>query len=105
MLHLIYIICFTILALLAIYNLIRNLMTLGMESQRFSVANPQQPSRSSGTRRPFVPHPELFDESGKMVDEPFLVLKSMTVEDARERLDALYESSPGGTSDDSQESV
>jgi hypothetical protein len=31
-----------------------------------------------------------------MINEPLLVMRSMTVEDAREQLDALYRSSPGG---------
>jgi len=32
-----------------------------------------------------------------MIDEPYLVMRSMTVEDAREQLDALYKSSPGAS--------
>jgi hypothetical protein len=34
-----------------------------------------------------------------VVDEPFLVMRSITVEDARERLDALYNSSPSVSDD------
>jgi Protein of unknown function (DUF2973) len=103
MLHLIYILAFTVLAFLAVGNLIRNMMMLGMESQR-------QPRRGQFTpntapirqsRVQPVPHPELLDEFGNVVNEPYLVMRSMTVEDARERLDALYKSSPGH-SDDSQ---
>ncbi|MBI4783210.1 MAG: DUF2973 domain-containing protein [Oscillatoriophycideae cyanobacterium NC_groundwater_1537_Pr4_S-0.65um_50_18] len=101
MLHLIYILAFTILAFLAVGNLIRNLVTLGMESQRpqgtkgsFTPSSGGQPVvRQSRVRS--VPHPELLDDHGNVVDEPFLVMRSMTVEDARERLDALYNASPG----------
>jgi hypothetical protein len=50
-LHLLYILAFTILAFLAVGNLIRNLMTLGIESQRASRGwspNPTQPQSRSG---------------------------------------------------------
>lgn len=99
MLHLIYILAFTILAFLAVGNLIRNLMTLGMESQRYSGNQGNYSSGDSATLRRYrgrsVPHPELLDEQGNVVNEPFLVMRSMTVDDAREQLDALYKSSPG----------
>lgn len=102
MLHLLYILAFTILAFLAVGNLIRNLMVLGSESQRyygnrgqFAPGGPNsQNTTANGRVRP-VPHPELLDEQGNIVNEPFLVMRSITVEDARERLDALYNSSPG----------
>jgi hypothetical protein len=100
MLHLIYILAFTVLAFLAVGNLIRNLMTLGIESQRsyapqgrFSPNSAGQPQPGYGRVRS-VPHPELLDEAGNIVNEPFLVMRSFTVEDAREQLDALYNSSP-----------
>jgi Protein of unknown function (DUF2973) len=86
-LHLLYIIAFTVLAVLAIVNMVRNLMMLGMESQR-SYAPRQNLAQT-------IPHPEFLDESGKVINEPLLVMRSMTVEDAREQLDALYEASPG----------
>lgn len=95
LLHLLYIIAFTTLAVIAVANLIRNLVTLGIDSQRF-----YPPSRGNGSaalnnsRQP-VPHPEFLDDAGNVINEPLLVMRSMTVEDARERLDALYESSPG----------
>jgi hypothetical protein len=92
MLHLIYILAFTTLAFLAVSNLIRNLMTLGMESQSY---RGNQSGGSYSSRLRSIPHPELLDEQGNVVNEPFLVMRSMTVEDARERLDALYNSSPG----------
>ncbi|MBW4659685.1 MAG: DUF2973 domain-containing protein [Drouetiella hepatica Uher 2000/2452] len=109
MLHLIYILAFTILAFLAVGNLIRNLVTLGLESQRPPTtkgsftpnSEPQPMVRQSRVRA--VPHPELLDDHGNVVDEPFLVMRSMTVEDARERLDALYNSSPGQSDESSGE--
>ncbi len=94
MLHLLYIIAFTTLAVIAVANLIRNLVTLGIDSQRL-----HSPARESGNSafngsRQSVPHPEFLDEAGNVINEPLLVMRSMTVEDARERLDALYDSSP-----------
>lgn len=90
-LHLLYIIAFTVLAILAIANLIRNLITLSIDSQRpYGTGNSRStPSPSS------VPHPEFLDDSGRVINEPLLVMRSMTVEDAREHLDSLYEASPG----------
>jgi hypothetical protein len=105
MLHLLYILAFTILAFLAVGNLIRNLMMLGMESQRsygnrgrFAPEGTDQGSTSNRRIRS-VPHPELLDEQGNIVNEPFLVMRSITVEDARERLDALYNASPSPSDD------
>lgn len=101
MLHLIYILAFTVLAFLAVVNLIRNMMTLGIESQRPYGAKGRFTPNSSSTNMPqttrvqSVSHPELLDDYGNIVNEPFLVMRSMTVEDARERLDALYKASPG----------
>jgi hypothetical protein len=99
MLHLIYILAFTVLAFVAVGNLIRNMMVLGMESTRpISQKGRFEPNYGGSRQRgqyTAVPHPELLDESGNIVNEPYLVMRSMTVEDARERLDALYDSSPG----------
>lgn len=92
-LHLLYIIAFTVLAVLAIANLIRNLISLGIESQRPYSNRNSLSSPFSSQQTP--PHPEFLDASGKLINEPLLVMRSMTVEDAREQLDALYESSPG----------
>jgi hypothetical protein len=98
MLHLLYILAFTILAFLTVGNLIRNLMTLGIESQRSYRPNRfSGAAGSSAAARFSTPHPELLDESGNVVNEPFLVMRSISVEDAREQLDALYKSSPGST--------
>lgn len=89
-LHLLYVVAFTILAFLAVGNLIRSMITLGADSQRYYVnrnANSILQSRQ-------VVHPELLDNAGNVINEPLLVMKSITVEDAREKLDALYEASP-----------
>jgi hypothetical protein len=111
MLHLIYILAFTILAFLAVGNLIRNLMMLGAESQRSyssprrPVVDPSNPHYYARGGMRSVPHPELLDETGNLVNEPFLVMRSMTVEDAREQLDAIYKSSPGSSSDEAHDEV
>lgn len=95
-LHFLYILAFTLLAFLAIGNLIRNLLTLGVESQRHYAPRSYDPSHPRSSSPVRVPHPELLDDDGKIINEPLLVMRSMTVEDAREQLDALYRSSPGG---------
>jgi hypothetical protein len=89
MLQTIYLIAFTILAFLAIGNLIRNLIGFSMDvpqSRRMSNPNFQGYSYRTGV----VPHPELLDDMGNVTTEPLLVMKSISVEDARARLDALY---------------
>ncbi|MDG2991220.1 DUF2973 domain-containing protein [Candidatus Synechococcus calcipolaris G9] len=87
MLQFLYIVAFTILALLAMANLIRNLLTLGIEAQR-NYGQPRSPM-------PSVSHPELLDSHGDVIDEPLLVMRSLSVDDARAQLDALYDESPG----------
>ncbi|MCU0566992.1 MAG: DUF2973 domain-containing protein [Oculatellaceae cyanobacterium Prado106] len=106
MLHLLYIFAFTILAFLAVGNLIRNLMILGADSQRTYGYKGQfspnaDPAARPGRVRP-VPHPELLDDNGNVVNEPFLVMRSMTMEDARDRLDALYNASPNYSEDEAR---
>jgi Protein of unknown function (DUF2973) len=104
MLHIIYILAFTIIAFLAIYNLVRSLITLSTESSRFYPNHQfaQNNSNSSNPRYRRQIHPELLDEQGKVIEEPLLVMRSVSVEDARQKLDALYESSPN-KNNDSQE--
>jgi hypothetical protein len=46
-----------------------------------------------------VAHPELLDDSGRLSEEPLLVMKSIGLEDARSRLDALYNDTPSYTPD------
>ena len=89
MLHLLYILAFTTIAVLAVRNLISSLLTVGLESQSLSSkrgwSTPEPSSQSSRT-----PHPELLDESGNFIDEPLLVMRSVNVQEAREQLDAIY---------------
>ena len=96
MFHLIYVFAFTVLAFLAVANLIRSMMMLGIESQR-------PPGTARPSRRYITPHPELLDESGNMVNEPYLVMRSLSVDDARERLDAIFNASPGVSNDETSE--
>jgi len=94
-LQILYMLAFVGIAFLAIGNLIRSILTLGVESTR-----PVTPKgmRSRDGMRQSPQHPEMLDENGRVINEPLLVMRSMTVEDARERLDAIYRSSPGGES-------
>lgn len=106
MLHIAYILVFTIVAFLAIGNLIRSLITLSSESQR-------PYSRSSNSRRNSFDsrryglntqvHPELLDRSGNPIKEPLLVMRSVSVEDAREQLNSLYNSSPSPAKEKEEE--
>jgi hypothetical protein len=88
MLHVIYIAAFAILTFIAISNLIRNLLLLGSDARRDPRSSNGRSSSSAGS----VPHPEMLDERGRMVDEPLLVMRSINIEDAREQLDELFES-------------
>ena len=98
MLHIIYILAFTIIAMIAITNLIRSLVTLSVDTQRMYPANGNLSQSAPISRRNSVSsrkvHPELLDEQGKVIEEPLLVMRSVSVEDARQQLDALYNSSP-----------
>lgn len=113
MLHLLYVIAFTVLAVIAVSNMLSNLVKLGHQVR--------QPSNSQGygsqgygnkgygsqgygqdqygnqKKRP-VPHPELLDGSGDVINEPLLVMRSISIKDARDQLDAIYEAS-GGSED------
>ncbi len=90
MLQLLYIFAFTVIAFLAFGNLFRSLITLGMESQRPYRHNS---GPASASRRMQSSHPELLDESGNLIDEPLLVMRSISVEEAREQLNNLYNGS------------
>lgn len=100
MLQLLYILAFTVLALIAVSNLIRNLLMFSVERDRtYSSARSPMPNREGFSYRSSslhsVPHPELLDNAGNVIKDPLLVMRSISVEDAREQLDALYEASPG----------
>ncbi len=84
MVQILYIIAFAVLSILAVTNLVRNLIALHQTTLGREQTLMQRP----------VPHPELLDENGKLTQEPLLVMRSLNVEDARSRLDAIYEASP-----------
>jgi hypothetical protein len=84
MVQILYIIAFALLSILAISNLFRNLVALSQSTT----------GRDRLLVQRTVPHPELLDENGKISQEPLLVMRSLNVEDARSRLDAIYEASP-----------
>ena len=94
MLHLLYIFAFTIIAFMAISNLIRSLITVSAQSQRYYAPGGNSANRGGSANQSGPLHPELLDEDGRPISEPLLVMRSVSVEDAREQLDALYNSSP-----------
>lgn len=96
MLQLLYILAFTVLAVLAVSNLIRNLVNLGIEARRPSGSSS---SRRSSSSRP-VPHPELLDDTGQVINEPLLVMRSVSIKDARDQLDAMYDASGADDNDE-----
>lgn len=101
MLHVLYIIAFAAVASFAIANLFRNMLMLGRDvRQGYGNAKDAMNAPSVMPNPEKSSHPELLDESGEVVREPFLVLKSISVDDAREKLDAIYNASPGDSSDD-----
>jgi hypothetical protein len=104
MLHLLYLVAFTAIAFLAIANLLRSLLTLSVDSQRLYAPAGRSPITPSRPKYNYVPHPELLDDMGNPINEPLLVMRSMTVEDAREQLDAIFKSSPGNRADTQEES-
>ncbi|MEL6440796.1 MAG: DUF2973 domain-containing protein [Cyanobacteria bacterium J06621_8] len=93
MLQFIYILLFTIIAILVVSNLIRSLITLSAETQKLHPPRYNGSISSRGTAKRQV-HPELLDEQGRVIEEPLLVMRSVSVDDARSRLDALYDASP-----------
>lgn len=96
MLHLLYLLAFTCIALLAMSSIIRSLITLSTEPNRRLGNNKQK----TVTR---VPHPELLDEYGRPIEEPLLVMRSVNVDEAREKLDAIFEASPNHQPENSDE--
>jgi hypothetical protein len=94
MLQLLYLVFFAILACLVITNLVRNLIHFGTESQRGSTGWSATPRVQAP-----LPHPEMLDSSGKMIKEPLMVMRSVTMDDVRTKLDAIFEASPGQPDD------
>jgi Protein of unknown function (DUF2973) len=104
MLHLLYILAFTILAFIAVANLIRNLLLFSFDRERvYPLKSTSMGGGNSRTSKQYTPHPELLDASGNIIKEPLLVMRSINVEDARQRLDALYDSSPSNKVENQQE--
>lgn len=99
MLHLLYVLVFTVLAVVAVSNLIRNMFTLGRDMQGQD-PSPWSDRPTQAARRP-TPHPEMLDDAGKVVDEPLMVMRAMPIDDVRSQLDALYNASPSGSGADS----
>jgi hypothetical protein len=100
--HIVYIIAFTGLATLAIYNLIRNLFILGNSARNPRSSSSYGGSSQSGSTGRPVPHPELLDQDGQVIREPLLVMRSISMQDAREQLDSLYDGNPSN-GDDSED--
>jgi hypothetical protein len=92
----IYIIAFAALAILAITNLVRNLILLGGNARN---SRSTQSYNAESSNRP-APHPELLDQDGQFIREPLLVMRSISVKDAREQLDALYNGTSSSPDDD-----
>jgi len=96
MLHLLYILAFTTIAFFAVGNLVRSLISVSSDSQLGGSRDRRRYNTNRGVQQQeMTPHPELLDEDGRPIDEPLLVMRSVNVEDARSKLDALYENSPG----------
>ncbi|AFY39425.1 hypothetical protein Lepto7376_3196 [[Leptolyngbya] sp. PCC 7376] len=98
MFHFLFILAFGTIATIAVLNLIRSFMMLSSETRmypNFQRDSPQLP------RQKVTPHPEMLDDAGRPISEPLLVVRSLDVEDARQRLDNLYNASPGNDNSDS----
>lgn len=95
MLHLIYILAFTVIAFFAISNLIKSLITISTESQKGSwSAEPRQALSKFNSKSMKTTHPELLDSKGNPINEPLLVIRSVSMDEARQRLDSIYNASP-----------
>lgn len=104
MLHLIYILAFTVIAFFAISNLIRSLITISADTQRGSWTDKPRSTNQNKSISYYGTHPELLDSEGKPINEPLLVIRSVSVEDARGKLDSLYNASPSQTKQIEEES-
>ena len=102
MFHLIYILVFSVIASFAIFNLIRNLITLNRDTSRRGYPYGRRPDgRNNNSRNSLHSnlHPELLDEHGRIINEPLLLMKSASFEDVRRQLDDLYDASPSRKND------
>ncbi|MBV5261087.1 DUF2973 domain-containing protein [Synechococcus moorigangaii CMS01] len=95
MFHFLFVLAFGIIATIAAVNLVRSFMMLSNETRVYPNFQSNRPSPQPQRPRP-TPHPEMLDELGQPINEPLLVVRSLDVEDARQRLDNLYNASPNG---------
>ncbi len=86
LLQILYLIAFTVVAIFAIRNLVGNVLTIGREQRQIKRRSPRVMSQPD--------HPELVDKEGNFIDEPLLVIRSTSLEEARNRLDEIYRESP-----------
>jgi Protein of unknown function (DUF2973) len=86
MIQVLYIIAFVALSILAAANLIRSMLALANTEPNNQYRSPRRIAKKTL-------HPELLDQYGNVTQEPLLVMRSFTIDDARARLDALYEGS------------
>ncbi|MFS8868032.1 DUF2973 domain-containing protein [Synechococcus sp. H65.1] len=84
MLQILYLIAFVAIAFVALRNLVTNVVTLSKEERK---ASPRRTRRQA-------PHPELLDEEGNLTEEPLLVIRAGSVDEARRRLEELFSNSP-----------
>ncbi len=89
MLHALYILAFAVLTVFAVTNLVRNMMMLGADARR----DPRQSRGGTSSSRDAVAHPEMLDDTGRVTQEPLLVMRSISLQDARQQLEALYDPS------------
>ena len=96
MLHPLYILVFAVIAFLAVSNILLILITVSTDFQRrYSLKRSSSITRQINWKNAKkTVHPELLDEIGNLINEPLLVMRSVTVEDARQQLDTLYDLSP-----------
>lgn len=103
MFHLVYISAFSIIASFAIFNLVRNLISLNKGTARRSYPyQGRSGARNNANSSPSLNanlHPELLDDNGRIIDEPLLLMRSASVEDVRQQLDDLYNASPSRKND------
>jgi hypothetical protein len=84
MFHALYILAFAALTVIAVSNLVRNMMMLGSDARR-------DPSRPRNDAQKTASHPEMLDETGQVTKEPLLVMRSISLQDARQQLESLYD--------------
>lgn len=102
-LHLLYLLAFTLLAFIAVGNLIRNILRLGRDAGRNPATMTDSPNPMPRSQFVGPIHPEMLDDRGQPIREPLLVMKSISLEDARDRLKSLYEASPSAAPDEREE--